>query len=686
MYTLIVYRQVFPTPILDAIRRITLSLWYMNYRIFFLTLTALLTVVFPGTALENRVLNFGPDSGPGLIVTTPERENSSAVAQLNRFAQKLTEKAPSLRISVIITENDFSVLPTELRTGYPEGTNHIISLLEEGDTRAVILLLPGDKNSVLIRNGIQERTSPRWILEKTAESLERLNRTWDLENIRMPLYRIGWIPENDLLAAYLRADVPALILETDSDVTDVLLDMANTFSADSMPNTDRHYLVLKYNNHLYFAGEELMVFAMNIALALILFSIFIFSFLFGQKGEQHRRELFHLWWLPFIYLAVNILCLYIGQILVSFLFAFRFGNSGSWILIPEIAFAGKLILSSFFITVIISLNQLIHFPEDNFIYGYIASIVCMINIFVFSSLDFSLSLLFLTVYFISFVAYHVHHPLSQVIGIILLFIPFSPYLLTLFTGGSTVLAPLYSGANFWNVRMALFVMPFQLMFSRLFHTMGIFGRKERFYIPVNLVIMFASAIFVTGLVLFIPAWSARKPLLIPVRETIDEKGRRIATVIPVVLRNLVLEPKETPAAATVPSEDPASYVDIQSTSQLFLDRQLVNISIRPSIPVQKIEVTIESENGLSVYAASFPFELRSAGMESFFSTSENPEVPMNINFSSDRNSILTAIVRVWTRANPEGLVIKNASLTTDFLLEIVRTVKLTSPTQNGKTQ
>ena len=353
-------------------------------------------------------------------------------------------------------------------------------------------------------------------------------------------------------------------------------------------------------------------------------------------------------------------------------------------LIPKLALFGKLVFSSFFITLIISLNQLIHFPEDNYIYGYIASIVCMINIFVFSSLDFSLCILFLAVYCISFAINHVRHPLSQIAGILLIFVPFVPYLLALLSGGTETLGPLYAGTNFWNIRMSLFAMPFQLMVSRLMLTLGIFGRKHQFYLPVNLVLVFIAGVAFSGVLLFIPAWSDKEPLEVSIRQTIDSWGGRLEVKAPVELQNLRIESNRSTDALTETAAESADFLRIRSSSRVFLERQLVEISIEPSIPVQKIEVRIKSENGLSVYSASLPFVLLGAGAESLFTPGENPEFPFAIHFSSDLSSKLTAVVRVWTRTNPFGLIIRNKDLTTDYLLEIARTVEIGKQDGNGE--
>lgn len=656
----------------------------MNYRPFFTSFLILIAVALPVLARENRVYSFGPPTGQRLIFTTPNTINSSAVRQLELLAARFSQNPPPVRVSIIITENDISVLPPDIRSGYPEGTNRVIALLTEEESGAVILLQGGDGNSVLIKNGSAGVTAPRWMLETMSKSLNRAGIAWNLEEKRMPLYRLGWIPDDPLLATYHRANIPALIVRTDADITGIFTDLTNSFKDGIPVIQDLHYLAERFHGVLFFISESMLVIIMIFASAIILLFLFVFSFLFGQKSDQHLRDFFHVWWLPFLYLVINIACLFAAQTLVTFLFKIRFGDAQAWTLLPRLAFLGKLILSWFFINLIISLNQLVRFPEDSFIYGYIASIVCMINIFVFSSLDFSLCLLFLSAYGISFVAYHFRHPAAQILGIICLALPFLPYIWALTRGNSDLLAPLYSLSPAWNVRLALFIMPFQLMISRLLHTAGNFGRKSRFYLPYNLIPIFVLAVICTGFLLFFPAWSVLSPLTVSIRQTIDSGGSHIATLAPVKLQNLKLNTDPVLAATPTLSPVPESFVHIQSSSRKFLERQLVGITIDPVIPVQKIEVRIVSSSGLSVYDASLPFELGNGGQESLFTSREPPDTPFVINFSSDIHSALTATVRVWTRTNPYGLFIGEDGITADYLLEIDRTVRLLLPVTAGE--
>lgn len=642
----------------------------MNYRALLTLIPLLVTVAFPVFARENRVLTSGPATGPNLILTTPEESGKELIDRLEALASSFAATHPPIRVSVIITENDFSTLPATIRAKSPEGTSQAISLISDWESPVVILVIPGTGGETRIIPGARGSVAPRWLLETVATSLSHANVPWALAEKRVSLYRIGWIAENPLLAQYLKSGIPAIALESNADLGDTIRNIAGSLASGIPENRDRHYLVFTVKKNLAFISERTLVAIIMMASAGILMFLFIFSFLFGKKSEQHLRDLVRVWWLPFLYLLVTTASLYAGGALVSFLYRFRFGNPESWTLIPHLALAGKFLLSWFIISIVMSLNQLIRFPESGFIYGYIASIACILNLFAFSSLDFSLTLLFLSVYCISFIVYHLNHPVLQVAGIICMIAPFAPYLAVLPMADSSIIAPLYGNGGFWNLRMALFVMPIQLMISRLYHSFGAFGRRHRFYLPVSPVVAFLFAFAATGGILFLPAWSRARPLPVDLRQTLDARGFTETTVANAKLGNLTLADDPSKAEFPALKETPEAFVHISSTSSNFIERKISELTVDPLIPVQKIEIIVSDPDNVAVFDASSPFEPLDAGRSCRFVSGENPPLPYVIRFSSARKSSLTARVTLWTRSNPRGLTVLNPDVSASYLLEI----------------
>lgn len=637
----------------------------MNYRLFLsiLCFSCAVAATAGATVAEDT---FGPTSETGLVVVIPSgREPDALAAELRNH---LSQNAPPVRVTLVETDDD----------------NAAVKSFEDEDV-AVLVFVPASGTKTTVTCGSRGKTSPPWMLQRIVKTLDAEKAKWTLDEYRMTLYRLGWTRENAHLASWLSADIPALQIATESTAHGIgIVDDFARYLAGGMPqDSDTHYLVFSFNGSYRIVSETFMVAALIASSAIILFFIFIFGFLFGEKSDQHLRDLSRVLWLPFVYLAVNILALYAGQLLSAAFVRFRFGNPEAWTLIPAIAFGSKLAMAWFFIATVNALNQLVRFPEDSFIYGYIAGIVCFINVFVFASLDFSYAPFFLYLYAIAFVAYHVQHPVAQVVGIAALAAPFYPYVLALF-GGDTAqvassLAPLYRGDQLWNVRLALLAMPFQLFISRFLHTLGVFGRRHRFYLPVNPFAAFVVSIIACGILLFVPAWSKEKPLRIKIVQTIDDSGSRIATNSLARLPGLTILSDHATAAMPDLEAKPERIVAITATSQKFLERQLVTITVKPAIQYDSIELDIKGDSGIPVRDASEPFELRSSGAVCAFVPDANPGKEWTVNFSSSLSANLEATVSLRTVVNPWGLMIPDKDIAASYELETTRTIAISKP-------
>ena len=656
----------------------------MNRQYFFAITVFILTTSLPLFSGENRVYSFGPETGPAIIFTTPDQKNQTAIKQLERFAAELTANPPLTHVYIIISANDFRNLPADIDTAYPEGTRKIISMLtDSADAATVILLLPGKSSEVLVRNGIRGATVPSSLLETVTSCLIKKGYNWKLEEYRLPLYRIGWIPENELLGTYIRNGIPAVMLETDIDCIPLFTDMVAAIRPDSGQKNDTHYLIYRICGHLLFFSESQITVIIILATAVILFFLFFLSFLLGEQSEQHMKDFLHVWWVPFLYLAIHIAALYLAQLLTQTLSLFRFGRSDAWQLMRGISLAAKSLIAIFLSTLIVSFNQRFRFPEKSFIYGYIAGIMAMINIFVFSALDFSLAPVFLVAWTITFIFYHKKKPVWQLAGMVILAFPFLPYLKTLISGNPECINPLFTGDNLWNIRIALFIMPFQFLLLQLKQEQKTVGKHNGRYLSITSIALLCAALVSIGILLFLPAWSKSRPLQVHIRQRIDTTGNHISIQTPVELHAIKAIPN--PKKAEIPdiSADPAALIKISYSSKQFLERQLATITITPMVHADKIEMTVSTTDGISVYDASYPFELQDGGLKSVFSSGQNPGNPFVVNFSSPANLGLTITVRLWSRTNPYGLSISNPKISTDYLLEVERTIQQPPPQKAG---
>lgn len=652
----------------------------MIRRSLFCLLILFIVSPFAVPAQENRYEYSGNRTdAPLFVIVAPDHPDTAARTHLEAYVQQWIEHPPAGRVLAAFTHNDFSTLPETLRKEPGDGTEALVQHLSTEDAVVMLVLLPGESDLITLHTGIRGDTPPRWLVQTVTDTLQAHDLNWQFSESRMQVYRMGWIHEQPVVRAYHDAGIPVLSIESSRDLSRVLDSLAQAFSPGIPEEQDRHFLVHRFRNSVFYIGERTMVVFIIIAFALILLFLFVFSFLSGVSAERRLRYTLSLWWLPVLYLAVNVTGLYAGGAIASFLFKFRFSEQDSWQLLPVLAITAKFIFSWFITTAILSFNQVIRFPDDDSVYGYLSTFCAMINIFIFSSFDFSLTPLFVLLYAITFVFYHMKHPVFTLVGLGILFIPLYPYGVILFSGTREAIEPLLFGESGWNFRIAFLALPFQFMISRFLHSLGFFGRKTDFYLPIQLFPAVIAAFVLAGTILFFPGWDANRPLPIQVRHTLSDTGSRID--LSAVADTRGFRVSRNPALAEHPdfTENPDSFVATETHTRNFLDKQLADISITPFLPASRIEVIISADQGISVYSASIPYTYLGAGEDTLFVSPDNPRGSFDFHFSSGENSRITATVRMYTTANPYGITVTDPFTETRYVLEVVKTVEFLPP-------
>lgn len=652
----------------------------MIRRLFFCLMIVLIMVPFSLPAFENRyVYSETRSDSPLLVLTAPDHPDPAARDRLDTYIHTWEGSPPAGRVLAAFTRNDFSPLPETLRKDPPEGTAALIEHLVTEESLVMIVLMPGPSDRITIHTGVRGDTPPRWLVQTVADILKDHDLPWQFAESRMQVYRMGWIQERPIARAYHDAGIPVLCIESSMDLSGVLDSLARSFAPGIPEEQDRHFLIQQFRDSIFFIGERTMVVFMIVAFALILLFLFVFSFLTGISAERRLRYTLSLWWLPLLYLIVNITGLYAGGAVAAFLFRFRFSNQESWTLLPVLAITAKFIFAWFITTAILSFNQAIRFPDDDSVYGYLSAFCAMINIFIFSAFDFSLTPLFVLMYAITFIFYHLKHPVFTIMGIFILFLPLYPYGVILSSGTKEAIEPLLFGESGWNIRIAFLALPFQFMISRLLHSLGFFGRKNDFYLPIQLFPAVIAAFVLAGTILFYPGWDADRPLPVQIRQTISDTGSSFDLSAPTDTRKFQITRDPDLAVSLVHSENPDSFLDITTNSRRFLDKQLADISITTTLPASRIEVIISAEQGISVYSASIPYTYLGAGEDTLFVSPDNPPDSFSFHFSSDGQSRIRATVRMYTTENPYGITLADQFIEKQYVLEVVKTVEFLQP-------
>ena len=675
-----------------------------------------------------EVASFGNREGFQFVVaiSVPEEEAEKGAAAFER-ARAFFSSLPledSLRdagITLVLASNDYSRLPESLRPEVPEGAAAVISMLERTGG-AVFLLLPEEEaGQTIVKCGVEGKTSPPELVTALIEQLESASLAWRLEEGHLELYRIGWVRENHILKAYFDAGLPAVALSTAADVFPAIAEAARSLSAVNGFSA-QSYIMLKLPAILasaidslarpFLSGEgqdergripfapiaagryvvlsELLI----VVITVLFFSIFLLYtcvlFLSSPSTRAKRvKDFFKA--LPFaaLFAAVNYLSLRLGGGLASSLVAARFGNEAAWTLLPRAAFLTKLFCAVFLSSMVSSLRGRFHLLRDPVSVGHTAAIASLINIVVFSCIEFSMSGYFILSYMIVFAFAHTKRSSLQAVLCLLTLAVFAHLYAQVIEGNTAAISALYSNEGGWNLLASFFALPFQLM------SIGIIEKTaSRFEVPIKLILpkkrrvkirlpliplaSFAGFIVAAAALLSIPAWSRERPLPVLINESLASDGLIVTLDAPVDLKDVALKHDQWGRGEDAPDLElsPADFIDVDFTARDFLDRKVFELAVTPRVRPRRIDIRIFSDAGIAVNVSPFPFKMDEGGREAIFSSNENPATPLLLSFITGTAGSLHAEISCWSTDNPFGFYIDDENMRVSNLLFIKKEINL----------
>ncbi|MBN2811273.1 MAG: hypothetical protein JXP39_05215 [Spirochaetales bacterium] len=667
---------------LDCARLETLSYTDMSRSVGLIALCFLLILPRMHADGSPSWREFGPSDGKALVVAWRADAGAETERIIDALSEELSRTVLASRVCLAPLASNSPTFRGDSREEIGYSLKSLAAISEAGPIQAVVYIEAGNDDNISAECGAGGLTSPRWLLEKVL-ALE--NPQVRLAETRMSLYRLKWVPGDPVLANLLNDGYSAILLRGGEGLASALKRLAADDSKQDMNGYDRHYLLFQRTNGLAVISEGVIVFAAITAAGFVLFSVFFLGFLFGKSRDQRLKDFRRFWWLPLVYLFVNILCLTAGRLAVQLLLSFRFAHSAAWTLLPQFALLAKLALALFLVDLIFSLNQLIRFPSDGFIYGYFASLACGVNIFLFSATDFSLTFYFLAFYLVVYIASHNSHPATSFAAAILLVAPVIPWARELLQNDWRTISPLFTGTDLWDVKIAFYLIPIQFLVSRLLHSAGRFGMKNKLYIPLNAVLMSIPALASAFMLLYVPAWSADRPVHVLIRQRIGKEGSNLTLEAPAVPEGL--SPAMDPDARTSSlPEDPEALLPYTLANRRFLERNINTLAISPRIFAERLIIEVRSAEGVSVFSASENFILADAGKTARFGIDTPDGKGATIEFTSEAGVPLEISITALTTKNPWGIIVEHPAITSSYMLEVERIVIADAADQTGEAE
>ncbi|UTC66225.1 MULTISPECIES: hypothetical protein [unclassified Treponema] len=592
---------------------------------------------------ENTIYEIGPKSENILVFTASRNQNNESTFStqfLENFAETLKKENLLVRVIIAITDNDVPDLPETIGITEYQNTKKIISKINETKSGLVFILSDGASDKALLIPGGEKKTCPPWMLKDLQEILFEENIPFDFKYNNIILYRLGIISD-DILAEYLKEDIPAIKISYGADMQTALLSLVRKYSQGISSEWDRHYNVKHLFGSRIISETTLVILIIGVTLA-ALFYIFVFSFLFGKKREKNIRDLVLLWRVPIFFFIINLFALYMGEYLTLLLFSAKFGFENSINFLPLTAILLKLLFAALISSSFVYINRYLKLPNNIFIYGYLASIVCFFNIFIFSRVNLSLAIIVLEIYILSFFSYHFQKLYSQIIFFILNIILFMCYFLdVLFIKDNLIDILFYAD----NTLAAMFILPYSLMFIRFFVRL----KMEFPGIKSMSFIMSGTIIFVTVLcvvvVLIYPPFLHPKNNKEFILYNIENGNKYISVISNIKNTHEIMEAdKEFPELSGIKDDD---FIKVQARTENYLERVIGEVNIIPVNKIAAMRVIINRADGFPIYEANMDFKKSAEGKNAEFVSPINLTEPFSIKFSSEKNALLHVKILAW---------------------------------------
>ena len=667
-----VYKYLFQKVLLPAVR--------LCWVFFFLLLPA------QGLIAENIFYEFGPKTDKVIVFTASAGSDNQATAitmQLQKYAQKLSADAPNTHIIVAITKNDVSELPVDVPVKRYEGTKALIQTLITYPNAAVCLLAPDKSDGARIITGTSKGTTPAWFLKAVYASLEQKNIPIDFYTNAVVFHRLGWLPDDPTLQLYNEANIPAIKIETGADLSDFFSSVAPTVIQSMSNEWDTHYFVFKLHTKLIIINEQHIVITLIVSSIIFLLWLMFFSFLFGKKRDQHIRDLLKLWWMPGYFFLVNWFSFFLGSKITEALFYLRFASAGELSVFPLTALSIKYVFALFFMFTVTAFNKFIPLPANRFIYGFIAHAVCLLNIFIFSFINLSFSIIFMVIYFVSLAAYHFKNIILQIIFIVCLFLPLMPFMMHIILYREYMFHIIF----FINLASACIFVPFDLFLIRLSLSFDKKRKivKPRFRIPIQCKVMGGVFLVLALWVFVMPVTkSTVRNRWIVIQHLNGDESSVVKKYINSSAEEKITDYTRDNTQGTAETAD--HFLTVRTSFENYFERSIGTITIDSPLKIEAFSVTLIALNDIAIFESDVRFEQNSSGDTATFVSSPRPNFPVVIHFSGKKDAALTLSVVVWSNDNPFEIKVpvdnsKDAAGKTEaipFLLKVEKTLHITA--------
>ena len=567
-----------------------------------------------------------------VIINSSNPESTLAIIVEQNFAfnhMSLIEDLSNFA-EIAITVNDESYLPDEIAKDMPAGIRTYISSIQFPSDIAVLILstdnsLTGD-NCVIVP-GADGKLTPYSFFKNIINSLQTESIPFSIKNRFLSLYRLNITDYSKKLSVCLNEGCPALQLNISPEIKNsTLASFVETLLGEYL-NTEMdrniNYSFIRIGVKNIIIPEIVSTIILVLMTGIILFFLCGLSFVFGKKKDQHKTEFVKYWLLVPIALAMFTLLFYAAQFTAVHTVA-------NWQNYPIFMIFYKLLLACCYFFIFSLLRHVIKIPCTDFIYGYLLTLTCFINVYIFSAIDLSLLVQFATACLIAYLSRMTRK--TSLLIIFTLFITAPVILYGLFSLSyiqTDALLRISNASLTLNAIFAAIILPFMFMVIRIAVSTGVPGKLP----------------------------GRKKRIII---ESLTSISVTILIIVTVALASLMTEPAQPENSTEITERSGILMASLRKESKK--DRTDFELVLSSSYPVIRYDISATSETTMPFYYTDFPYEYASSGEIIEFLLEENPPAPFILSGSVHPSSSIDFTIKAYMH-NEDTLFVDTKTVT-----------------------
>ncbi len=596
--------------------------------------------VFPYNIIldfPNKEALLSPDSENGkesktLIIAVAQEDIPLFLDELSTYVEYLKSSPPPINVKIVLTAGDTSAVrqPGTMQTQSLEGTDMFLSSLDSSKQYTALIL--NIRNIMFVRNrdilitpGIPFKAAPSWLLEAIIKSCKENNIHLKVDGLFIPFYRAGLIQANPKLEAYFNENIPALLIESSStEIFDALPSFANALSESGTKEWDFHYSMIPIGEETFFIPEIVLLIILLSTAAIALLYICIFSLFTKKSLAVYINEVKKAWFLLPMMIVITWLLFYAGQLIAKqFYPSWFFHLFSACILKATLALTMFLFLALF--------HRIIPFSTNDNTYAWLLIIICFANLFIFSSFDLSLLLIFSAELLLSLIFLKIRRIFPMVVIGLIMILPFALMAFAIFTmPRQNILFRFFNASFLENALISCLIMPVEFTWVRIAVRLGLFGKhmKRRHFPYIISIGLFLTAA-VSAVIIF--QNNAQQRIMLP-----------------------------RPSEQKSPELNALSF---EVSRSKIMNRNRIDFQVSSSEMLLKLEIKVSAEDGIAIYDANFPFQALNGNHEASFILGDYPPNPFIIQFTCESGVPITIETTAYLKTKDAGTVQETKTLT-----------------------